>query len=211
MKIVSLKEWHIAHVFSDYGVVVEVGATSADAFNQIVCSLGYSDGCNIADSIKNTAMTAYLRARENSSDVAFDLAAFALEECTKKQRAHMRSRTVLEARKKNKALQTKMLASWGVPVSREAEQPEHAGILAKLPAERFYSTKEWLQLRAEVIRNANSRCSLCGASAVQSRLHVDHIKSRIAHPEQAFTISNLRVLCEPCHRGRHLADAVSCR
>ncbi|MFG1414035.1 HNH endonuclease signature motif containing protein [Xanthobacter sp. VTT E-85241] len=210
MKIVMLTELHAAFVRADYCVPAVAGDRSSDVFDRIVSSMGFSQEINVPERVKNTTMSVYLRNRTLSERNTFDLKSFVISRCVLRQRSAVCKRGGLRARVASRAKQIKYNASWDLPVSKEAAQPEHAGVLAKLPAERFYTTKEWLQLRVEVIRNAKSRCGMCGASAKQVRLHVDHIKSRVAYPELAFAIKNLRVLCEACHRGRHLADAVSC-
>lgn len=211
MKIMNIMEEHISIIQNDYGVAAERGERCADIFDRIAISMGFIDEINAPERVKNTAMSVYLRGRSKSKRNTFDFAAFVAARWIRRHSAHQKRRLCVARRRVRLADRIRMEESWAVPVSRESSQPEHAGVLAKLPASKFYTTKEWLQLRVEVIRNAKSRCILCGASAAQSRLHVDHIKSRVAYPELAFSIGNLRVLCEACHRGRHLADAVSCR
>lgn len=62
---------------------------------------------------------------------------------------------------------------------------------------------KWQQVRFEVLRKSNGRCCLCGASSsTGATLHVDHIKPKSLHPELAFEISNLQVLCEDCNMGK---------
>lgn len=67
----------------------------------------------------------------------------------------------------------------------------------------FYSSREWLALRVEVLANSDKRCAICGASKDSgATLHVDHIKPRAHYPHLALEKSNLQVLCEPCNLGK---------
>ncbi len=58
------------------------------------------------------------------------------------------------------------------------------------------STREWRQVRAQVLDRDGHRCQLCGAPAT----HVDHVTPKrdggSDHP------SNLRALCAACNLGR---------
>ena len=68
-----------------------------------------------------------------------------------------------------------------------------------MPNDPFYRGAAWRILRGEVIRKAGGCCQECGERAVGRNAHVDHIKSRRAHPELAYNIDNLRLLCVKCH------------
>lgn len=56
--------------------------------------------------------------------------------------------------------------------------------------------QRWKALRLKALRRDKWRCKECGA---RRRLEVDHIKSRRTHPELAWELSNLQVLCASCH------------
>ncbi len=103
----------------------------------------------------------------------------------------------------------RLLSSWDQPVTSLAAQPEHHRVLAGLPAEKFYRSVEWLRLRVEAFRTYGRKCCVCGAGPSEVRLDVHHIHSRIAVPLRAFDITNLEVLCEPCHRGKHSTAVLS--
>lgn len=59
------------------------------------------------------------------------------------------------------------------------------------------STPQWRRMREFVIANYNRKCAECGTSELEgARLEVDHVDG---NPENS-TVSNLRPLCENCHR-----------
>lgn len=66
----------------------------------------------------------------------------------------------------------------------------------------FYQSREWLELRYQVLIHHGRRCVCCGATNKTSRLHVDHIKPRSLYPQLELTFSNLQVLCEACNLGK---------
>ena len=63
----------------------------------------------------------------------------------------------------------------------------------------FYSSAEWLALRALVL----SRSPLCRSCDRQGRVtvavEVHHVLDRRNHPELALAIENLEPLCKACH------------
>jgi hypothetical protein len=62
---------------------------------------------------------------------------------------------------------------------------------------------KWRQVRFEALRLSNGACCLCGARAKDGAvLHVDHIKPKSLHPELAFDVDNLQVLCADCNLGK---------
>ena len=63
---------------------------------------------------------------------------------------------------------------------------------------RVYRDRRWKHLRGVTIARAGYRCEACGARA--KRLDVDHIVPIAKAPERAFDRTNLRALCQPCHR-----------
>lgn len=63
----------------------------------------------------------------------------------------------------------------------------------------FYSSREWRNLREEVLRRDNYECQWCKAEGrvrteMHSVLEVDHIKELEFYPELALDKENLRVL-----------------
>jgi len=96
-----------------------------------------------------------------------------------------------------------ILASLHKPISRLAGQAEHHGVLAGLPTDLFFRTKEWRALRWRALHLYGRRCMSCGAvPADEARLTAAHVESRIARPDRAFDIANLRILCADCQVGR---------
>lgn len=68
----------------------------------------------------------------------------------------------------------------------------------------FYSTKEWRDLRWQVIEKAKGCCSVCGRNNKTHGviMHVDHIKPRSKFPELELDSNNLQLLCEECNLGK---------
>lgn len=64
----------------------------------------------------------------------------------------------------------------------------------------FYSSREWLSLRYDVIEKFGRVCSACGKKA--KSIHVDHIKPRSIFPELELDINNLQTLCPECNKGK---------
>lgn len=76
-------------------------------------------------------------------------------------------------------------------------------LLGKSEYQKFYSSKDWRQLRYLALSNCQGRCQCCGASASNGVvLHVDHIKPRSRYPELELSLSNIQVLCEDCNIGK---------
>ncbi|MBI4199199.1 MAG: HNH endonuclease [Chloroflexi bacterium] len=66
--------------------------------------------------------------------------------------------------------------------------------------ERFYSSPEWLALRAQVIEEDGQVCADCGKKIRgDNDLTVDHKQPRSRSPELALRRENLRVLCRRCN------------
>lgn len=79
-------------------------------------------------------------------------------------------------------------------------------------SDEFYSSRQWLDLRYQVIRASKGCCSCCGARPTsENPIHVDHILSRSKHPELALTFSNLQVLCKKCNLGKGAIDETDWR
>lgn len=64
----------------------------------------------------------------------------------------------------------------------------------------FYSSRQWRELRYEILRAHNGQCMLCGT--YQGSMHVDHIKPRSKYPHLALDPNNLQVLCAECNLGK---------
>ena len=69
--------------------------------------------------------------------------------------------------------------------------------------EKFKVDFRWLNLRYEVLKKSNRKCSLCGST---SKLNVDHIKPKSLYPELTYDINNLQVLCWQCNVGKSNLD-----
>jgi len=68
----------------------------------------------------------------------------------------------------------------------------------------FYSTREWRELRWQVLTEKGAVCCVCGATPKSSGqpVHVDHIKPRYHFPALELVRSNLQVLCADCNIGK---------
>jgi hypothetical protein len=125
---------------------------------------------------------------------------------TRDQRKLLSQRSDQASRRAKAAQRAMVRDTLHQPVTRLASQPEHLTVLAGLPASHFYASVEWKATRADVLRLSAYRCEWCGATTKDARLEVDHIVTRLIAPERAFDLNNLRVLCKPCHDGRHTVD-----
>ena len=72
----------------------------------------------------------------------------------------------------------------------------------------FYNSKDWKQLRLEVLRDSNYECVECKrlgkvVTDVHTVLEVHHVEYLENHPERALDIDNLIVLCKECHNKVH--------
>lgn len=73
----------------------------------------------------------------------------------------------------------------------------------------FLHSWEWRELRFEVLRERGARCELCGATAKDQRIEVDHIKPISKFWHMRLDKDNLQVLCRDCNKGkgnRHFDD-----
>ncbi|MGX0848987.1 putative kinase [Staphylococcus auricularis] len=76
---------------------------------------------------------------------------------------------------------------------------------------RFYKSKRWRDVRAQVLKRDNYECQACKAQGKvttidQSKhksLDVDHIQELQARPDLAYDMSNLVTLCVSCHNKKH--------
>lgn len=66
--------------------------------------------------------------------------------------------------------------------------------------ERFYSSPEWIVMRAQVINEDGRGCAECGREIMtDSEVTVDHKRPRSKFPELSLKRENLRVLCRRCN------------
>jgi hypothetical protein len=92
------------------------------------------------------------------------------------------------------------------PVKRKEKKQSKAKVLRKKIKQKnsqkndFYSSKEWLAIRYDVIEKYGRVCCACGART--KSIHVDHIKPRSTYPELELEINNLQILCPDCNRGK---------
>lgn len=70
-------------------------------------------------------------------------------------------------------------------------------------AARGYCTPEWRRTRLAVIARDQGVCQMCGV-VVMRMAQVDHIVEKAVGGDDR--LSNLRLLCLPCHSSRHAAD-----
>lgn len=76
----------------------------------------------------------------------------------------------------------------------------------------FYNSREWREVRYEVLREYGAQCQCCGRTAKDGCvMHVDHIKPRYFHPHLALEKSNLQILCDDCNIGKGARDATDWR
>lgn len=54
----------------------------------------------------------------------------------------------------------------------------------------------WKALRMQALDRDGWQCVQCGE---RRRLECDHVHPVKTHPELAYTLSNLQILCGPCH------------
>jgi 5-methylcytosine-specific restriction endonuclease McrA len=106
----------------------------------------------------------------------------------------------MEEKKKKKALKP-----WKIKYLRKVARhrqrlklgPER---IAFIQSDAFLSSREWIEARYEILRRYRRECMLCRGT--EHRLHVDHIRPRLKHPELALDPDNLQVLCSLCNRGK---------
>lgn len=63
----------------------------------------------------------------------------------------------------------------------------------------FYSSKDWKDLRIEVLEKYGEVCMRCGAC---DDIAVDHIMPRSLYPELELEFDNLQVLCRSCNSSK---------
>jgi 5-methylcytosine-specific restriction endonuclease McrA len=72
---------------------------------------------------------------------------------------------------------------------------------------KFYSSPEWINIRARVIREEGDVCSECNKIIHKKEdVTVDHIRPRSRYPELALNRDNLHVLCRKCNSSKGSND-----
>ncbi len=70
-------------------------------------------------------------------------------------------------------------------------------------SEAFFESREWLELRYNILKRDGAICALCGITRADGAvLQVDHIEPRSKFPERALDPGNLQVLCRDCIQGK---------
>ncbi|MBM0868858.1 HNH endonuclease [Staphylococcus auricularis] len=76
---------------------------------------------------------------------------------------------------------------------------------------RFYKSKQWRDVREQVLKRDNYECQACKRQgkvttidkSKHKSLDVDHILELESHPELAYDMDNLETLCVSCHNKKH--------
>jgi 5-methylcytosine-specific restriction endonuclease McrA len=79
------------------------------------------------------------------------------------------------------------------------------------PAQDFYASRAWLDLRYRAFKTYGARCACCGASGSNVTLQADHIKPRSLFPELALSLENIQILCLDSNRGKSDLDCTDWR
>jgi len=79
----------------------------------------------------------------------------------------------------------------------------HARTRSSYRQEKLYATSRWRKYRRSYLMKQGGICEQCGATPLDSHLHLDHIKP-LADGGDPFNTLNLQVLCIQCH-GRKTA------
>ena len=74
--------------------------------------------------------------------------------------------------------------------------------MSRAEKKKFYESREWLDIRYQVLKRDNFMCQVCGATKLDGKLHVDHIKPLSLYPKLKLDKNNLQVLCEKCNLGK---------
>lgn len=123
---------------------------------------------------------------------------------TKKQK-RLEKMKARQARNFNQDRQNALNRMLGItkPRSKSRHRPD------LVASRNFYSSREWLGLRYEVLLKYGRTCMCCGVEAKPP--HVDHIKPRSKHPHLELDINNLQVLCHDCNMGKSNVDETDWR
>jgi len=76
--------------------------------------------------------------------------------------------------------------------------------ISKLDNSKFYSSREWAELRVRVLEKYGCKCMMCGRSPKEHGVvvQVDHIKPRSKYPELSLVFENMQILCAACNFGK---------
>ena len=73
-------------------------------------------------------------------------------------------------------------------------------------ASTFYSSKQWAEVRAYVLKRDNYLCTCCGMPAEEVH-HIIHLTPKnINDPSVTMAASNLTSLCHACHFEQHRGE-----
>ena len=79
-------------------------------------------------------------------------------------------------------------------------------------SEEFLKSREWRELRYEVLQKYGAKCMCCGAvKGGEVYICVDHIKPRYKYPDLKLEFDNLQVLCNECNHGKGAHDETDYR
>lgn len=73
-----------------------------------------------------------------------------------------------------------------------------------MPGDGFYRSPAWKALRIKVLRRDRYICCECGKPCLGRKKNglqpiIDHAISRRKRPDLSLDITNLVVMCQPCH------------
>lgn len=76
---------------------------------------------------------------------------------------------------------------------------------------KFYKGSRWRKLRQQVLQEQNYECQECKRQGrvtladpeKHKSLDIDHIEELSVRPDLAYEITNLQILCIPCHNAKH--------
>ena len=74
----------------------------------------------------------------------------------------------------------------------------HARTRSSYRQEKLYATPRWRKYRKSYIMRQGGECESCGATPLDSHLHLDHIKP-LADGGEPYDTNNLQLLCIQCH------------
>jgi len=81
----------------------------------------------------------------------------------------------------------------------------HERARPNVAARRWYYTKRWAGLRAQVLRDQAYQCARC--QTIAPTLDVDHIRPHRGNLDAFWDRDNLQALCKACHSWKTQAGA----
>jgi len=78
--------------------------------------------------------------------------------------------------------------NWGWPVSKRDDHIRHSRHVTR--------GQRWKALRMQALDRDGWQCVQCGS---RRRLECDHVEPVRTHPQLAYVLSNIQVLCAGCH------------